>query len=216
MENTFVLTGIGTEVGKTVCSAVLVKVLAADYWKPVQSGDLHATDTMKVARWNGIELPSERFHPERWRLRTPMSPHAAADIDGVRIEAADFGLPKTTNPLLIEGAGGLFVPLNEQLTLLDVFAQWQLPTILVSYNYLGSINHTLLSIAQLRQRNIPIAGIIFNGPATPTTESVIEQMTGVPVLFRMPVLAEVNAQTITSTATQIQTELRSNLTAYLS
>ena len=207
----FFVSGISTEVGKTVCSAILVKALEADYWKPVQSGDLHQTDSMKVAAWNGLSLPHPRFHPERHRLTEPMSPHASAAIDNVQIKLSDFRVPTTDKTLIIEGAGGLMVPLNEQDTLLDLMRDLQIPVILVSRNYLGSINHTLLSIAQLRQAGVPIAGIVFNGPATPSTESVILQMTKVPLLFRIPELSEVSLPSIEETADRIQPQLLKTL-----
>ena len=202
-QNQFFVSGISTEVGKTVCSALLVKALEADYWKPVQSGDLHHTDSMKVASWNGLELPPPRFHPETHRLTEPMSPHASADIDGVHIHLSDFQLPQTEAPLIVEGAGGLMVPLNEEDTILDLMAQLQLPVVLVSRNYLGSINHTLLSIAQLKQRQIPIAGLVFNGPVVPSTEQVIVKMTEVPVLFRIPELDHVSLSTIETLSEQL-------------
>lgn len=202
-QNQFFVSGISTEVGKTVCSALLVKALEADYWKPVQSGDLHHTDSMKVASWNGLELPNPRFHPETHRLTEPMSPHASADIDGVHIQLSDFQLPQTEAPLIVEGAGGLMVPLNEEDTILDLMAQLQLPVVLVSRNYLGSINHTLLSIAQLKQRQIPIAGLVFNGPVVPSTEQVIVKMTEVPVLFRIPELDHVSLSTIETLSEQL-------------
>lgn len=211
MKPTYFVTGISTEVGKTVCSAVLVKALGADYWKPVQSGDLHQSDTMKVAEWNGVTLPDARFHAERWRLQTPMSPHAAADIDGVAIGLDDFTVPQTANPLILEGAGGLLVPLNHHDTLLDLMAHWQLPTILVSRNYLGSINHTLLSVRALQQAGVPIAGLIFNGKPTPTTESVILGMTGLPVLCQLPELETVSSQTVAALAEKVGPQLRAAL-----
>lgn len=202
-QNQFFVSGISTEVGKTVCSALLVKALEADYWKPVQSGDLHHTDSMKVASWNGLELPNPRFHPETHRLTEPMSPHASAAIDGIHIQLSDFQLPQTEAPLIVEGAGGLMVPLNEEDTILDLMAQLQLPVVLVSRNYLGSINHTLLSIAQLKQRQIPIAGLVFNGPVVPSTEQVIEKMTEVPVLFRIPELDHVSLPSIETLSEQL-------------
>ncbi|MEL7221323.1 MAG: dethiobiotin synthase [Bacteroidota bacterium] len=199
----YFVTGIGTEVGKTVCSAILVKALKANYWKPVQAGDLHDTDTMKVARWTGQQPTDTAIHSEGYRLKTPMSPHAAAAIDGVSVSVKDFTLPATNRPLIVEGAGGLLVPLNEEETILDLMAHLQLPAILVSRNYLGSINHTLLSIAQLQQRNIPIAGIIFNGESVPSTESIITQMSGLPVILRVPELSEVSLVTIEKMAKMV-------------
>lgn len=203
----FFVSGISTEVGKTLCSAILVKALDADYWKPVQSGDLHQTDSMKVAAWNGLSLPHPRFHPETHRLTEPMSPHASAAIDGVHIKRSDFQIPTTDKTLIVEGAGGLMVPLNEEDTLLDLMRDLQIPVILVSRNYLGSINHTLLSIAQLRQAGIPIAGIVFNGPSTPSTESVILKMTKVPLLFHIPELSELSLPAIEELAHFIKPQL---------
>ncbi len=207
----FFVSGISTEVGKTVCSALLVNALEADYWKPVQSGDLHHTDTMKVAEWNGLELPHPRFHQETHRLVTPMSPHAAAAIDGVQIHMDDFKVPETQAPLIIEGAGGLMVPLNDDDTILDLMADLNVPVVLVSRNYLGSINHTLLSVAQLKQRQVPIAGIVFNGPVNPSTESVIEHMTQLPVLFRIPELDHVSLPTVRALAEQLRPKIRQAL-----
>ncbi len=207
----FFVSGISTEVGKTVCSAVLVNALEADYWKPVQSGDLHQTDSMRVASWNGTNLSDKRCHPETYRLTEPMSPHASAAIDGVQIRLSDFQLPETAAPLIVEGAGGLLVPLNNKDTILDLMAQLQLPVILVSRNYLGSINHTLLSIAQLQQREIPIAGLVFNGPVTPTTESVIQRMTQIPVLFRIPELDRLSLPVIQDLAQRLRPQIRQAL-----
>ena len=207
----FFVSGISTEVGKTVCSALLVNALDADYWKPVQSGDLHQTDTMRVATWNGIELPDSRFHPETHRLTEPMSPHASAAIDGVQISLSDFQMPETNAPLIVEGAGGLMVPLNDNETILDLMAELQIPVILVSRNYLGSINHTLLSVAQLKQRQVPIAGIVFNGPVNPSTESVIEHMTKIPVLFRIPELDHVSLPAVRALANQIRPQIHQAL-----
>ncbi|MCR9102843.1 MAG: dethiobiotin synthase [bacterium] len=193
------VTGIGTEVGKTVISALLVRALKADYWKPVQSGDLHNTDTMKVTAWAGAA--AGQIHPERYRLNLPMSPHASAADDGVQIRLEDFELPQTDNFLVAEGAGGLHVPLNDQDCVIDLIQQLGLPVVLVSRHYLGSINHTLLSVEALRHRNIPIAGLVFNGDPHPSTESIIEKMTGIQPLFRM---GEMESLTETCFERQVQ------------
>ncbi len=177
------VSGIGTEVGKTVVSALLVRALQADYWKPVQSGDLDHTDTMKVQKWAGEQ--AGQFHPERHRLTLPMSPHASAEADGLHLQLSDFRLPATDNFLVTEGAGGLHVPLNHRDLVIDLIGQLQLPVVLVSRHYLGSINHTLLSVEALRSRGISIAALIFNGEEHPTTESVIEEMTGIKALYRV-------------------------------
>jgi dethiobiotin synthetase len=184
------VTGIGTEVGKTVTAALLVRALRADYWKPIQSGDLDDTDTMKVEAWAGEA--AGQIHTERYRLNLPMSPHASAADDGVAIGLNDFELPQTDNFLVVEGAGGLQVPLNDKDCIIDLISHLGLPVVLVSRHYLGSINHTLLSVEALRHRNIPIAGLIFNGDPHPSTESIIEKMTGIQPLFRLGEMQALN------------------------
>lgn len=203
----FFVTGISTEVGKTVASAILTEALEADYWKPVQSGDLDYSDTDKVKSW--ISNEQTIFHPEAYRLNTPASPHWAADIDKVKIELDQFKLPQTKNHLIVEGAGGLLVPLNENDLLIDLMERLNIPVILVSMNYLGSINHSLLSIEALQGRNIPIAGVLFNGKPTPSTEEYILQYTQVPLLGHIPTAEnEVNAAFIKSTARKMQKNVR--------
>ena len=155
------ITGIGTEIGKTIVSAALVEKLKADYWKPVQSGDLNNSDTNKVR--NLITNKTSNFHPETYALTQPFSPHKSAAIDGISIDKNKFSIPVTGNKLIIEGAGGLMVPLNTNFLIIDLIKQLNVEVILVSRNYLGSINHTLLSVDALKQRNIPVKGIIFNG-----------------------------------------------------
>ncbi|GAB3245849.1 dethiobiotin synthase [Larkinella harenae] len=172
----FIIAGIGTEIGKTVISSVVVEALNADYWKPVQSGALEDSDSETVRRL--ISNTITRFHPETYRLREPLSPHAAAAIDGVEITLDAFQLPQTANHLIVELAGGLLVPLNNRDLNLDLVQQLQLPVLLVSKHYLGSINHTLLSVEALQRRTIPILGLIFNGPETPASEEFIVKYTG--------------------------------------
>ncbi len=166
----------GTEIGKTVVSAIVVEALQADYWKPVQSGALEDSDRETVRRL--ISNPVSQFHPETYRLREPLSPHAAAALDGVEISLNAFTLPHTSNHLVVELAGGLMVPLNDQDLMIDLVKQLNLPVLLVSKHYLGSINHTLLSVEALQNRLIPILGIVFNGPETPATEDFILNYTG--------------------------------------
>lgn len=202
MNNTYFITGIGTEIGKTITSAVLTEALQADYWKPVQAGDLDNSDTMKVRRL--VSNNQSKFHPERYRLNHPMSPHAAADLDNVKIELTDFQIPKTDNTLLIEGAGGLFVPLNHEDCIIDLIKRLEIPVILVSQNYLGSINHTLLSINALKNIGIPIHGIVFNGKKNEATEAVIEKMGMVNILGRINELEEVTARSIKKASLQFQ------------
>jgi dethiobiotin synthetase len=201
----FFITGIGTEIGKTVVSSILTEYLQADYWKPVQSGDLHWTDTMKVQSL--ISNEKSFFHPERHRLNAPLSPHASAALDGVQIQLSDFTLPQTSNHLIVEGAGGLMVPLNDQDLMLDLIHQLQIPVILVSRNYLGSINHTILSIEALKHRKIPIAGIVINGEPNPATESFIENYSQLPVLFRVGHMADVDQKAISQFVQQLNSNL---------
>lgn len=186
----FVVSGIGTEVGKTVASAILAEALEAAYWKPVQAGDLENTDTMKVQRWTS----KVSCLPERYKLNTPASPHYAAAVDGITISPLDFQIPDTKRNLIIEGAGGLLVPLNTKgLLYIDLFESWQIPVILVSRNYLGSINHTLMSVEALKRRGIPIAGILFNGEESQATEEIISSITQCTVLGSVPLAKEVGA-----------------------
>ena len=178
-----IIAGIGTEIGKTVVSAIIVEALQADYWKPVQSGALEDSDTETVRSL--ISNPHTRFHPEAYRLREPLSPHAAAEIDGVTIELKKLALPKTGNNLVIELAGGLMVPLNNQDLNIDWVQQTGLPVVLVSRNYLGSINHTLLSVEACQSRRIPILGVVFNGPEVAASEAIILHKTQLPCLGRV-------------------------------
>ncbi|RCH55261.1 dethiobiotin synthase [Mucilaginibacter hurinus] len=188
------ITGIGTDVGKTVISAILVEKLKADYWKPVQAGDLSNSDTMKVQALvsNNVSV----FHPESYRLTRPYSPHKAADLDDITIDLENIRLPQTENQLLIEGAGGLMVPLNDYSLVIDLIKRLGAVVILVSKNYLGSINHTLLSAAALRQYGIPVAGIIFNGAMDIYSESYILQYTGLTLLGRVPEYNVLSKQTV--------------------
>ena len=177
----YFITGISTEVGKTIASAIVTEALEADYWKPIQSGDLHYSDTDKVKGL--ISNTKSVFHSNSYALETPMSPHASADIDGVKIELDQIKEPKTKNHLVIEGAGGLLVPLNETDTILDLI-QPKYKVIVVSRHYLGSINHTLLTMNLLKEKGFDVS-IIFSGDEHSTTESIIEKMTQVPVLGRI-------------------------------
>lgn len=190
----YVISGIHTGSGKTLVSAMLVAALDAYYWKPVQSGTDPETDTEYVER---IAKPSPHFLlPEAYRLSWPASPHASAAKEGVEIQLENLTPPQPDGPLIIEGAGGLMVPLSEGLLFVDVFREWNLPVVLVADTYLGSINHTLLSIEALKARNIPIKGIVFNDGGRPESEGAIALFSQVPVLGRVPRLAEVNRETL--------------------
>ncbi|QKC86978.1 dethiobiotin synthase [Mesorhizobium sp. NZP2077] len=179
-----VVTGTDTGIGKTVFAAGLAGLLDGFYWKPVQSGLDEETDSEVVARLS--DLPSGRVLPEVYRLKRPLSPHRSAELDGVAIEAAKLSLPELTGPLIIEGAGGLMVPLNRQTRFVDVFQEWQLPVILCARTALGTINHTLLSLEALRTRSIPLLGIAFIGEEMADTERTIAEMGKVRVLGRLP------------------------------
>lgn len=180
---TFAITGIGTDVGKTVVSAILVEALKASYWKPVQAGDLLHSDSIKIRTL----CPEANILNEIYSLTKPLSPHAAAKIDGISIDMVDFALPALREHLIIEGAGGVMVPLNDNgLTYLDVFEQWRVPVVIVSRHYLGSINHSLLSIETLKNKGIEIAGVIFVGDENKATEEVILNNGEVKMLGRIP------------------------------
>ncbi|WP_342708819.1 dethiobiotin synthase [Bradyrhizobium sp. B124] len=190
-----VVTGTDTGIGKTIFSAGLAGFLGASYWKPVQSGLEDETDAQLVARLAG--LAADRIVPERYRLRTPASPHQSAAIDGVRIDPAALDLPDAGDrPLVIEGAGGLMVPLNDDTLFIDMFERWRLPVVLCARTALGTINHSLLSVEALRKRNIDILGIAFIGENNPESERAICDMGQVRRLGRLPWLSRLAADTL--------------------
>lgn len=164
------ITGIGTDVGKTIASAIVTQALEADYWKPIQAGDLDNSDSHKVK--SKISNPKSQIFENSYKLNTPASPHFAAAIDGITIDLKQIQEPTTTNHLVIEGAGGVFVPLNNQDCIIDLI-QKDYKVLLVSRHYLGSINHTLLTFEALKNRNIPLAGIIFSGDENKASEEII-------------------------------------------
>lgn len=192
--NAIFVTGIGTGIGKTIVSATLVEKLKADYWKPVQSGDLDTSDTKTVK--NLISNNRTIFHPETYGLTQPFSPHKSAAIDKITIDENKFVIPKTDNALIIEGAGGLMVPLNDRFLIIDLIKHLKTPVILVTQNYLGSINHTLLSVDALKQRGIPIKGIIFNGLKDIYSKEYILEYTGVRLLGHIPEYPSIDKKTI--------------------
>lgn len=197
----YAVTGIGTDVGKTVVSAILAEALRANYWKPVQAGDLDNSDSIKVSKLT----TNVRILPEGFKLSEPMSPHAAAEIDGVEIQLSDLALPNIDGPLIAEGAGGLMVPINSRgLTYADVFQSWDIPVIVVSRHYLGSINHTLLTVEVLKQRNIKIEGIVFVGDENKATESIILDTTKLKMITRVPIAKDLNKDFIAEQAKQPQ------------
>ena len=183
MKQQYIIAGIGTEIGKTFISSILTETLQADYWKPIQSGALDFTDTDTVRSL--ISNEKTVFHPETYRLNEPMSPHAAAAIDGIEIELSKFQLPQTENHLIVELAGGIMVPLNDRETNLDLIKKLNIPVILISKNYLGSINHTLLSVEILKMNNIEVKGLIFNGEQNKYSEDFILNYTKLECLGRV-------------------------------
>ena len=176
------ITGISTDVGKTIASAIIVEALQADYWKPIQAGDLEHSDTHKVQSL--VSNTQSHFHSNSYALQTPASPHLAAAIDGITITMNQIQEPKTNNHLVVEGAGGILVPLNETQSVVDLI-QPEYKVIVVSRHYLGSINHTLLTIEALQNRKIQVAGIIFSGDENTSSESLILSRTAVPFIGRI-------------------------------
>lgn len=201
----YFITGIGTDVGKTVVSAILSEALEATYWKPVQAGDLGFSDTLKIKAYCSGKVS---FLPERYRLNTPASPHFAAKLDGIEIQLSDFELPKVDGDLLVEGAGGLLVPINEKgLLYIDLIQHFNLPIILVSRHYLGSINHTLLSLEALKNRNIQVEMIVFVGDENPATESIILSHYPIQKVIRIPLAEEVNSEFVRNQALKIKEKI---------
>jgi dethiobiotin synthetase len=176
------ITGISTDVGKTIASAIIAEALQADYWKPIQAGDLEHSDTHKVQTL--ISNTHSQFHPNSYALQTPASPHLAAAKDGITIDLNQIQEPATTNHLVIEGAGGILVPLNDTESVVDII-QPDYKVIVVSRHYLGSINHTLLTVEALQNRKIQVAGIIFSGDENTSTESIILSRTGLAYIGRI-------------------------------
>lgn len=202
MSKQFAIAGIGTDVGKTVVSAIVVEALKGTYIKPVQAGDLDNSDTIKVRRWCSEEVT---VLDECLRLKHPMSPHASAEFEGLELTLDTIELPKVEGNFVLEGAGGILVPINYKgETMSDVYKTANLPVILVSRHYLGSINHTLLTVSELNRREIPIAGIIYVGEEHPSTEKVIAKQTGVKTIIRIPIATEVNREFIQEQAKRLE------------
>ncbi len=186
-----VVVGIGTDVGKTVVSSILVEKLKCAYWKPVQAGELDHSDSHKVLR---LAPSCKKIIPGIYRLNTSASPHYAADLDGISIHSTDFVLPNEED-LLIEGAGGLLVPLNHDgLVYVDVIQQWKLPVVLVSRHYLGSINHTLMSLEILKARAISVLAVVFVGDEHQSTEGIIKKIYPNLSYFRIPFTEEITPE----------------------
>ncbi|CAN5387259.1 hypothetical protein BH10CYA1_BH10CYA1_52530 [soil metagenome] len=194
LPDAFFITGTGTDVGKTVISGILLSGLEAKYWKPIQSGNPTDTSYLKEI----TELPAENFMPERHTFSQPVSPHLASSLSGKRIELKDFELPEHRDShLIVEGAGGLLVPLNEKDLIIDLIAHLELPVLLVALSGLGTINHTLLSINALKARNIPILGVVMNGEPNQSNLEAIENFGNVPVIAQCERLPELNMKELT-------------------
>jgi dethiobiotin synthetase len=203
------ISGIGTEIGKTFCSAILVKALDADYWKPVQAGNCDEPDREFVKSMT--QNSASRFFEERHFLTTPCSPHLAAKIDGIRMQLNDFQIPNTTRNLIVEGAGGLLVPISENHTIIDLIEHLELPVILISKHYLGSINHTLLSIEALRQRKIPLLGVLFNGGSNPESETIICKLGNVQSLGTVNQMSTISPENIEKEAIRLRNQILNTL-----
>jgi dethiobiotin synthetase len=197
------ITGIGTDVGKTVASAVITKALQADYWKPVQCGDLDNSDSIKVARLTGLKTL-----PEAFKLNAPMSPHAAADLEEVELGIDKIELPESNNTIVAEGAGGVMVPLNSEETYLDLMVKLNLPVVLVTRHYLGSINHTMLSWKVLKESGLNVVALVISGKAHESTESYFATQMAVPFI-RINELERLSSETIAEEAKRLQSEIQS-------
>jgi dethiobiotin synthase len=198
----YFVSGIGTGVGKTVASAILVEALGADYWKPIQAGNLNCSDSDRVRAL--VSNPRSVVHKDTWRLTCPLSPHAAAHEDGLYITPESLAPPNTENTLIIESTGGLLVPINDHQLLIDAVPRLKAEIIVVSRHYLGSINHTLLTLEAVRHRELPLLGIIFNGPPTPTTEAFILNYTGMACLGRIGEEPVINRETVRKYAEKME------------
>lgn len=200
MKNYFV-SGIGTNVGKTIVSAILTEALSADYWKPIQSGTIEGTDKESVRSLvsNTISV----FHPEAYLLKEPASPHLAAKLEDVKIEKRNIQLPYTSNKMIIEGAGGLLVPINEKEYVIELAQQFNASVILVVSFYLGCINHSLLSIDYLLNHNYKIHGLILNGDFQEDVKSAIINYKNIPVLAEIPFSKNANKEFISEQASKL-------------
>jgi dethiobiotin synthetase len=194
MSTRIVIVGTDTDIGKTIFSAALVQALDGYYWKPVQAGLAGDTDSQTVARLSG--LPSSRILPEAYKLKTPASPHFAAERDGIEIDVGRLRPQNHPTPLVVETAGGLDVPLTRQLLQIDLLAEWKLPVILCAATRLGTINHSLLSIEALKRRAIPILGIAFIGDENADSERTIAAFGRVRRLGRLPVIPDLDCNSL--------------------
>ena len=200
MSTSFIITGTDTDVGKTAVAAMLTLNLDANYWKPVQSGIKGGVDTKTVQRMTG--LPDERFFPEAYVLSEPLSPHRAAEIDGVEIDIDSLVLPRSDRPLIVEGAGGLMVPITRKNLQINLFKKWNRPVILCARTALGTINHTLLSLEALWARKIPVHGLISIGAENQDNIRTLADLSSERVLGRLPILSDLTPDTLRSAFAQ--------------
>ena len=197
----FIVTGIGTDIGKTVVSSILSEALEATYWKPIQAGDLDNSDSLKIKKWCSEKVT---ILPEAFRLTQPLSPHYAAEIDNITISKKDLILPKVKGNFILEGAGGIMVPINQEgLLFVDLIKFWEIPVLLISRHYLGSINHTLLTAEILKNRGIKVEGIIFVGDENIATEKIILETTKLKSIARIPIVNEITIEFIKEQAAKI-------------
>ena len=190
-----VICGTDTDVGKTVVSALVVQGLGAHYWKPVQSGLEGGGDSGRLQAL--LQLPAERLLPEAYRLQAPVSPHWAAEQEGLTIDPALLALPVVDGPLVVETSGGLLVPLRRDWLQIELLAVWGLPVLLVARSGLGTLNHTLLSVEALRRRGIPLLGLVLNGPLHPDNPGTLAALAQTPVLAQLPPLEPLTAAALT-------------------
>lgn len=188
------ITGTDTNVGKTVAAGVVTAALQAHYWKPIQAGTEPTTDSKTIADWLG----ADKVLPEGVVLKAPMSPNQAAAREQRTLSVADFKIPDVAGPLVIEGAGGLFVPINQKETMFHLIAHFQCPTILVARTGLGTLNHTLLSIEALKQRQLPLLGVLFSGEPHPENEADIAHFGECPIIGRIPIITEWTAERLSA------------------
>jgi dethiobiotin synthetase len=199
--NLFV-TAIGTDSGKTIVSSIFCEAFQCDYWKPIQAGLPRDSDTIREL----ITNKKTQIHPERYLLQTPASPHAAAKIDGVQLSVSDFTLPVSSRSIIVEGAGGLLVPINDQEFVIDIITHLQVDVILVCNLYLGSINHSLLSFEAIKRRNIKVKAIIFNGEPNAESERIITLHAGIPSLIHIQQEKKIDRETISKYAAQLKNQ----------
>lgn len=197
------VTSIDTNVGKTVCSSILCAGLGFDYWKPVQCGDLDFSDSMKVKSYS----PLTKVHAESFQLNAPMSPHEAAKLENMDISINDFKLPKSEE-IIIEGAGGVMVPLNYKGNMIvELASMFKAKVIIVFKNYLGSINHTLLTIDKVKSVGLDILGLLVVGDEVTSSERIIEDATQMNIIARIPIVDRVNQKWVKEQGLKVKNKL---------